>query len=249
MLRHLFKSRIALGAPLALALLAQLLTPPPLHAQDASQATTPDSPGSPAGTNVVDQVAALKLDLTNAFAAVQKIVNQPVQAYRRTSDMQVSIFRPGWFHPGAPRPDFNHVDIRQTREEDWGKLTQWVTSDLNPGVVFRTADLEYNPMTKYFYTNRSLPKRRLTEAEMVEINRLYRIIGHSEDEILRLEMPAETAAARTAAQTEAEETVPGQKLEGLRKIPQKTRVLYGSIAIGALVLVVLALQAFRKRSA
>jgi hypothetical protein len=32
-------------------------------------------------------------------------------------------------------------------------------------------------MTKFFYQDRSLPKKKLTEDEMVEINRLYRIIA------------------------------------------------------------------------
>ncbi|HTL99312.1 MAG TPA: hypothetical protein VL181_10960, partial [Holophagaceae bacterium] len=34
-----------------------------------------------------------------------------------------------------------------------------------------------NPMTKWAYTDRTLPKKRLTDAEMMEVNRLYRIIG------------------------------------------------------------------------
>jgi hypothetical protein len=32
-------------------------------------------------------------------------------------------------------------------------------------------------MTKYFYLDRTLPKKKLTEAEMLEINKLYRVIG------------------------------------------------------------------------
>jgi hypothetical protein len=36
-------------------------------------------------------------------------------------------------------------------------------------------------MKKYFYDSRALPKKRLTEAEMEEINRLYRIIGQNEN--------------------------------------------------------------------
>ena len=44
-------------------------------------------------------------------------------------------------------------------------------------------------MTKYFYTDRSVPKKRLTEAEMLEINKLYRVIGHYQHELLVLEHP------------------------------------------------------------
>ena len=38
-------------------------------------------------------------------------------------------------------------------------------------------------MTKIFYQDRSLPKKRLTEEEMLEINRLYRIIGRCTDQL------------------------------------------------------------------
>jgi hypothetical protein len=41
-------------------------------------------------------------------------------------------------------------------------------------------------MTKYFYEDRSLPKKKLTEAEMLEINRLYRVIGQCEQQLARL---------------------------------------------------------------
>jgi hypothetical protein len=41
-------------------------------------------------------------------------------------------------------------------------------------------------MTKYFYIDRSLPKKKLTEAEMLEINKLYRVIGACEEQLLEL---------------------------------------------------------------
>jgi hypothetical protein len=46
--------------------------------------------------------------------------------------------------------------------------------------MFLGKELEFNAMTKYFYVDRSLPKKRLSEAEMIEINSLYRIIGEDE---------------------------------------------------------------------
>ena len=95
------------------------------------------------------------------------------------------MYRPGWFHEGATKPDFNNVDVRRTRETSYdGK--EYVTSDLNPGVVFHGDELEFNSMTKYFYTDRTVPKKKLTEAEMLEINRLYRIIGRCEQELSKL---------------------------------------------------------------
>ena len=102
------------------------------------------------------------------------------------SNDQVSHYGPGWFHPGAIKPDFNTVDVRKTQELLYLRGREYSTSDLNPGEAFRSSDIEFNSMTKYFYTDRSLPKKRLTESEMLEINRLYRIIGQCEQKIAQL---------------------------------------------------------------
>ena len=126
--------------------------------------------------------AAVKTELNNAVLRVEQIVNQPVTQLNHTPEMSVSTYSPGWFHPGAERPDFKTVDIRATQDLNYAK-NQYVTSDLNPGVVFPGKELEFNSKTKYFYTDRSLPKKKLTEAEMLEINRLYRVIARDEDEL------------------------------------------------------------------
>jgi len=128
------------------------------------------------------QRAKLDADLKNAIQAVQKIVNQPVKSIQRTPEMKVALFQPGWFHDGAIKPDFNKVDVRTTRETSYDKY-EYVTSDLNPGIAFVGSELEFNAMTKAFYLDRTLPKKKLSEAEMLEINRLYRIIGHCEQEL------------------------------------------------------------------
>ncbi len=134
-----------------------------------------------AATNAPPRTAAeTKLELDDAIAKVRAIVNQPVTQLPERPDMQsVGVYPEGWFHPGANRPDFNNVDIRKTVESSYAKF-KYVTSPLNPGVVFVASELEFNRHTKYFYTDRSLPKKKLTEPEMVEINRLYRIIGKDE---------------------------------------------------------------------
>jgi hypothetical protein len=108
----------------------------------------------------------------------------------RTPDMEVSLYSPGWFHDGAIKPDFATDDVRTTQETKYGQ-NRYVTSDLNPGVVFVGSDLEFNSLTKYFYTDRALPKKKLTEGEMQEINRLYRIIAKCED---KLQPPTVVAA-------------------------------------------------------
>jgi hypothetical protein len=85
----------------------------------------------------------------------------------------------------------------------------YVTSDLNPGTVFIGKQLEFNSNTKYFYRDRSIPKKKLTEAEMVEINRLYRIIGRCEGEIAKLtEPPAPAAGSEDNAAGSAPEKRP-----------------------------------------
>ncbi len=121
---------------------------------------------SPSGTEQTDA----------AIEKVKQIVNQPVASFPRDPGARVVVYAPGWFHPGAITPDFARVDVRTTQQLAYERH-EYVTSDLNPGVMFRGRDLEFNPMTKYFYTDRSLPKKRLTEEEMLEINRLYRVIA------------------------------------------------------------------------
>ena len=133
-----------------------------------------------------DSITVLNSEMDQAIQRVKEIVNQPIRSLPRESWMQVSSFSPGWFHPGAITPDFNIVDVRTTQEMSYDK-DDYVTSDLNPGVVFVGKELEFNPMTKYFYTDRSLPKKKLSEDEMLEINKLYRIIGSCEQELAKLQ--------------------------------------------------------------
>ncbi|MGY3328341.1 hypothetical protein ACVILI_001358 [Mesorhizobium sp. USDA 4775] len=110
---------------------------------------------------------------------VVEIVNQPITHLPRSGSF--TVFSPGWFHAGATKPDFNNVDIRTTQERLY---KGHVTSDLNPTEMFIGSELEFNAMTKYFYTDQTLPKKRLSDTEMVEINGLYRVIGHDEQAAL-----------------------------------------------------------------
>jgi hypothetical protein len=161
---------------------------------------------SPGDTN------AVKAEMDAAIHQVEKIVNQPVTAYRAAPDTQFSVFKEGWFHPGAMKPVFDKVDVRQTQETPYAKYPL-VSSDLNPGIVFVGSQLEFNSMTKYFYNNRTLPKKKLTDAEMQEINRLYRIIGRCEHQLappppaLATESSSETASTAGAATVSARRSV------------------------------------------
>src|SRR5437016_589982 len=51
-------------------------------------------------------------EMEAAIHDVEKIVNQPVTAYRRAPGMEVSKYAPGWFHEGASKPRFDTVDVR-----------------------------------------------------------------------------------------------------------------------------------------
>jgi hypothetical protein len=136
------------------------------------------------------QMAAVRADENAAVQQVIKIVNQPVTHLPR--DMtpgKVGMFAPGWFKPGADVPRFETVDVTKSQLNPYVGH-EYVSSDLNPTEMFIAAELEFNPMTKYFYTDRTVPKKRLTEAEMMEINRLYRVIAADDKKLEDLKTQA-----------------------------------------------------------
>jgi hypothetical protein len=141
------------------------------------------------GTSRTPDPSDPKAVMEDAIARVKAIINQPVTPVTRTPNMSVSIYKPGWFHDGAEKPDFNTVDIRTTQNLQAYSKSEYATSDQNPGIVFKGSEIEFNSMTKYFYTDRSLPKSKLSESEMLEINRLYRIIGSCEQKLFDLQHP------------------------------------------------------------
>ncbi len=145
-----------------------------------------------ANTTPPDPLAAAQSEMNDAIEHVVRIINRPVDPLPLEEGPGVGHFSPGWFHEGAIKPDFNTVDIRNTQEFPYDRFA-YVTSDLNPGEMFPADDLEFNSMTKYFYTDRSVPKRRLTEAEMDEVNSLYRVIGRDEAIIESLKHPRPNA--------------------------------------------------------
>jgi hypothetical protein len=144
----------------------------PVRAAPATSAARPPVP-------LAAQVAAARTDLKEAVDRVNVIVNQPVRSVPRTREIwnRCSWFPDGWFHPGAVTPDFNNVDIRKTQETSNYAPFEYVSSSLTPTLAFPGSEIEFNAMTKFFYRDRTLPKKKLSEEEMLEINRLYRIIG------------------------------------------------------------------------
>lgn len=189
------------------------------------------------------QIAAVKARMNAAIHRVQQIVNRPVTELRRTPGMDVWKSSPGWFHPGAIKPDFLTTDVRKTQTFPYHK---YVTSDLNPGVVFLGSELEFNPMTKYFYTDRSVPKKRLTEAEMLEINKLYRVIGHCEHRLFDLEHPVEKERLAKSQSTDQPSTHPTM-LATIHRFIFTHKPLAGGM-VAALLALIIFLRIIRGRS-
>lgn len=127
------------------------------------------------------RLAATKKEMQSAVTSVQNIVNQATALAQRTQQMRVWEYE-YWFHPGATKPDFNTVDVRLTQQLDY-ENEDYVCLKSRPELVWAGHDLEFNAMTKFFYVDRSVPKKRLTNEEMLEVNRLYRIIGRCEKEL------------------------------------------------------------------
>jgi hypothetical protein len=145
---------------------------------------TPEAPYQPPKAPIQQTQAPLSVDaieaqLKDAVDHVNLIVNQPVPFVPLTQEIrsQCAWFADTWFHPGAAMPDFNNVDIRKTQETKNYEDYPYASSNFTPDRAFIASDIEFNSMTKIFYQDRTIPKKKLTEEEMVEINRLYRIIG------------------------------------------------------------------------
>lgn len=147
-----------------------------------SKPAHPAATPSPAPSQTpADRLAAIQQQLRDAVAKAQNIINQPATATERGAQMRVWQYD-YWFHPGATKPDFNTVDVRNTQEASYDN-EDYVCLKSQPDKVWVGHELEFNSMTKFFYLDRSLPKKKLTNEEMVEINRLYRIIGRCDNEL------------------------------------------------------------------
>ncbi|MEJ0013925.1 MAG: hypothetical protein WDM94_15220 [Bauldia sp.] len=134
---------------------------------------------------------ALNAETAQAESRVSDIVNQPVNRLVRMGPVQ--LVSPGWYPAGAEKPDFDTVDVRKTQEFPYAGYS-YVSSDLNPTEMFVGRELEFNAMTKYFYRDRTVPKKRLSEAEMLEINNLYREIGRNQPQSFTLLLASGTLA-------------------------------------------------------
>jgi hypothetical protein len=171
---------------------------------------------------------------------VRQIVNQPVPSNPQTEDMEVSVYQGGWFHPGAMTPDYKNADVTKTQDLNYAHST-YVSSTINPGTVWLGRDLEFNSQLKFFYTDRSVPKKKLTLAEMQEINQLYRTIADCEDKIVSLQPPPPPPPDQETNQVDQSATV-----RILQKIPRLDKA-DGVLAIIGLVALYTGYRVFRRR--
>ncbi len=133
------------------------------------------------------RIQQLKAELMRTVEQVKEIVNQPVTPVPLERGMAVAQY-PFWFHDGAGTPNFDADDVRASQEvKNYSDPRyMYATSPLNPGVAFPLSEMAFNGATKIFYVDRKVPKKKLPETELLEINRLYRIIGRDLHELASL---------------------------------------------------------------
>jgi hypothetical protein len=84
------------------------------------------------------------------------------------------------FHDGAIKPKLKFITLEQLKagREFYTADTAWMQGA--PNVFYVAREIEFNPMTKYFYTDRTKAKKRLSEAEYDQLLPLYHRLGDLE---------------------------------------------------------------------
>ena len=154
-------------------------------ARPTLQQTTPDKVLAALQAKSVETARA---EFDKTTRQVQGIVNQVPQIVPKLP-ARAESYHYG-YHPGAAKPDFNTENLLATRELWKG---EYVNMDEAPGVFYRSADCEFNPQTKYFYTSRNVPKKRLSDTEYKELTRLYHLLGQQEKAIASVTPPTRDA--------------------------------------------------------
>jgi hypothetical protein len=125
-----------------------------------------------------EQWAFLNREYAAALKRATEIINQEVPGVPVTAGMKLGDWRDGpWFHPGATTPDFLNVDIRPTQENTNYAAYDYITSDFHKGIAYPADQVAFNPNTKLLYLDRTTPKKKLTEVEMIEVNALFHVMG------------------------------------------------------------------------
>jgi hypothetical protein len=134
----------------------------------------PPDPTLPAS----DQWGFLNREYAAALKRATDIINQEVPGVPIVAGMKLGDWRDGpWFHPGAVTPDFLNVDIRPTQENTNYAPYDYITSNFHKGIAYPADQVAFNSNTKLLYLDRTTPKKKLTEAEMLQVNALFHIMG------------------------------------------------------------------------
>jgi hypothetical protein len=152
----------------------------PANAPAAGQGNAPG-----AAPTAAEQIAKDQDEMNRAVEQAKLIINKPANSVPIKDGMNITWWDDTWFHPGAAVPDYAKVDITKSQELQYLKY-EYVATKLHPETAYPGGGLEFNAMTKIFYTDRSVPKRRLTRSEMAAVNRLYRVIGRCKADLVRL---------------------------------------------------------------
>lgn len=155
------------------------------------------------------EIASIRLKRARTEDRVRALVNQPPPSLPRTVRMRVQTNAGAWYPETATAPDYANVDVRATQQKNYdGK--GYLATAAAPGVVYLGDELEFNPLLNYYYVDRTLPKKKLTSAEMEQINALFREIAEC-DQQLKSPRPSSDAKTATPAASTTEAPPPAQR--------------------------------------
>jgi len=181
----------------------EISLPPRPRQSDAS----PSSPASTSATRPAHlEIAAIRLKRARAEDRVRTIVNQPAPSLARTVHMRVHTTQGAWYPEPAGAPDFANVDVRATQQKNYD-AKGYLAAGADPGTVYLGDNLEYNPALAYYYSDRTVPKTKLTPGEMEEINALFRTIAECDRQLKSPAAPAAESATSAASAAPPPETV------------------------------------------
>ncbi len=178
----------------------------PARARDA----LPQSGGTDKSAPLTQlEIASIRLRRARTEERIRSLVNQPPPSLPRTVRMRVQSTSGAWYPETSAAPDYAQVDVRATQQNNYdGK--GYLATATDPGVVYLGDELEFNPVLNYYYVDRTLPKKKLTPAEMEQINALFREIAEL-DQQLKSPRPSSNAPASTSPASTAEAPPPAQR--------------------------------------
>lgn len=144
------------------------------------------------------EIAAIRLKRARTEDRIRTLVNQPPPGVPRTVRMRVQTISGAWYPETATAPDYATADVRTSQQKNYDGRGYLATGS-NPGLAYFGDELEFNPVLNYFYVDRSVPKRKLTSAEMDQINGLFREIADCDKRLKSSRPPVDANSAGNKA--------------------------------------------------